>query len=84
MPCVLTNAPCFVAHEDRDAALFVEPGDPRAMAAALARIATDPLLRSRLRRQGLQLAGRYTQDAHGRQLERVLAEVAGLLTVARS
>jgi glycosyltransferase involved in cell wall biosynthesis len=46
-----------------DAALLIEPGDAGAAAAALARVAAEPLLRERLITAGLQRARRHTREA---------------------
>lgn len=43
-----------------DAAIYVPPGDARAVAAALARVLSDATLRDELRRRGLEQAARYS------------------------
>ncbi len=53
-----------------DAALLIRPGDPRAAAEALLRIASEPDLRDRLTRAGVRRAGGLTLEA---QTERLAA-----------
>ncbi|MGE3171427.1 MAG: glycosyltransferase [Planctomycetota bacterium] len=77
VPCVLTDVPCFRGHDAPHAALFVPARDPAAMAEALVVAGRVPEVADSLRAQGLALAARYTQDAHGAALERALQTVAG-------
>ena len=48
---------------DGENAVLFEAGDATALAAAVTRLADDPVLRERLRAGGLQTAPRYTEDA---------------------
>jgi len=48
---------------DGTEALFVAPGDPDALAAALASIASEPAVAARLREGGRRAAGRFTVEA---------------------
>ena len=61
-----------------DAALLVPPGDARAIAAALERLASDPELRARLARAGLALARAHTLQDGARTVARFLARAAGM------
>lgn len=75
VPTVLTDVPCFRDHEQtgvREFALFVPPRNPAAMAEAIVVAGGMPDVRHALRKQGLELAQRYTQDAHGAALEAAL------------
>lgn len=56
--------------------LLIPRADPRALAAAVRRLAEDGALRQRLRDGGLATAPRYTEDAFNRAVERHLQEVA--------
>lgn len=76
IPCVLTDVPCMRQHGPDGHALFVPSGDAPALAEALVVAARVPWLRAALREAGLAVAARYTQDAHGSQLERVLQACA--------
>jgi glycosyltransferase involved in cell wall biosynthesis len=58
------------------AALLVDPDDPEAIAAALARAATDPTLRDQLRRSGLTRAAERTWERAARETDRILRGVA--------
>ena len=79
VPTVLTDIPCFRAHEQRAGgdryALFVPPRDPAAMAEALVIAGSLPPVRTTLRERGVELARHYRQDLHGAQLEWALAEI---------
>ena len=77
VPCVLTDVPCFRAHGDHQYALFVPPRDPPAMAEALVVAGRSPEVATALRSGGIAAARRYTQDAHGKALLAVLADVTG-------
>ena len=81
VPTVLTDIPCFRSHGKGDGndpyALFVPPADPAAMAEALVVAGRMADVRAGLRREGLAVAGRYTPDAHGRELEATLQQLVG-------
>ena len=62
---------------DRENALLVPAGDAPAMAAAVRRLASDPVLRARLVAGGLTTAARFTTDRYAEELERVHLEAAG-------
>jgi tetratricopeptide (TPR) repeat protein len=72
VPCVLTDIPCFRAHGDGQYALFVPARDPAAMAEAMVMAGRVPETAQSLRAAGIAAAARYTQDAHGGDLEQVL------------
>jgi glycosyltransferase involved in cell wall biosynthesis len=55
-----------------ETALLVSPGDPRALAAAMTRLAADPALAARLGDAALSLAPSYSWDARARRLQPVL------------
>lgn len=57
-----------------DAALLVPPGDPAALAAALARLAGDPPLRSALAAAGPALASRFTWGSIAAQHEQLYTQ----------
>jgi glycosyltransferase involved in cell wall biosynthesis len=57
-------------------ALLVPPGDPAALAAAIARLAADPGLSERLARQALADAAEYTWDKRAARLGALFEEVA--------
>jgi glycosyltransferase involved in cell wall biosynthesis len=62
---------------DGETALLVPPGDPAALAAAIARLRDDPDLRARLGRAGRALyEERFRPEKIGAQLRKVLEEVA--------
>lgn len=76
-PIVASDLPSIrevLTHED--SALLVPPGDSRALAAAIARLAADPALARRLADRALALAPRFTWDARGERLESALAAAA--------
>ena len=56
--------------------VLFEAGDPRSLADAVARVAQDPALRSRLRAGGLETAPRHTEAVLNEAVERALLEVA--------
>lgn len=72
VPTVLTDVPCFRSHEQpgnpNPYALLVPPGDAGAMAEALLVAGRVAEVRTALRREGLNVAGRYTQAQHGNAL----------------
>lgn len=79
IPCVLTDVPCLREHgaeRHEPFALFVPPHDPYAMAEAVVVAGRVPHVRAALRTAGIEVAARYTQDAHGAQLEHALREIA--------
>jgi glycosyltransferase involved in cell wall biosynthesis len=55
-----------------ETAWLVTPGDPRALAAGLSRLADDPALSARLSQAALALAPQYTWDARARRLDPAL------------
>jgi len=65
--------------EDGRSALLVPVGDSGALASALARLARDSAARERLRREGLQVAARFSWDAAAVEHERVYEEILPLL-----
>lgn len=82
VPTVLTDIPCFRSHGDGKGedhyALWVPPRDPAAMAEALVVGGRIPEVRATLRREGLQVASRYTQDRHGAALAAALQQFASV------
>jgi glycosyltransferase involved in cell wall biosynthesis len=62
--------------EDERTALLVPPADPRALAAAIARLLSDAELRARLGAAARKESGRYSIDAHVERLTRVYEAVA--------
>jgi glycosyltransferase involved in cell wall biosynthesis len=76
VPSVLTDVPCFRAHERHVGhgryALFVPPRDATAMAEALVLAGSLPDVRAGLRAGGIEVASHYDQDRHGSQLEDIL------------
>jgi hypothetical protein len=73
LPVVATDVGGVAAAVGADGGLLVRPGDARAAADALRRVATDAPLRERLRAGGLTLAGEHT-------LERETARIIAFLT----
>jgi len=61
-----------------DAALYVDPHDPAAIAAAVVRLAGDPELRARLAAAGLARAARFDWAEAARATAAVLRRAAGL------
>jgi glycosyltransferase involved in cell wall biosynthesis len=59
-----------------ETALLVPPGDPRALAAAIGQLATDPELSARLGAAARALAPAYTWEARAERLEPALAAAA--------
>jgi glycosyltransferase involved in cell wall biosynthesis len=68
LPAVATEVGGVGAGSERDALVLVPPDDPDAAAAALRRVASDPALRERLVRSGLELARARTLDAECRRV----------------
>ncbi len=67
LPLVLSAIPTFRELWD-GAALFVPPGDAPALAAALDRLAEDPVLRRRLGRAARRRAARHAPEAQARAM----------------
>ena len=75
LPVVATSA-SPLAELLGDGALFINPGDPPALRAALERILSDEALRRRLREQGLRAAAALSWSRAARQLLDVLDQLA--------
>ncbi len=60
---------------DGDNALLVEPGNPEALAVAIARVASDAELAARLATRARHDAAAYTWDARAARVERLLVDV---------
>ena len=58
-------------------ALLATPGDPRALAAAVQRLADEPETRARLATQAAEDVKRYSWDERGRKLRELLRSVVG-------
>jgi glycosyltransferase involved in cell wall biosynthesis len=72
-PIVASNLPALrEVLTDGETALLVPPGDAGALAAAIRRIATDPVLARRLAANALALAPRFTWSARAARLESAL------------
>jgi glycosyltransferase involved in cell wall biosynthesis/SAM-dependent methyltransferase len=71
VPVVLSRIPSYTSFdENRDYALFVEPWDAKALAAAVVKLHSDGELRARLAQRGLEVAERFTKES---VVERLLA-----------
>jgi len=70
---VLTSTPSSLPEVSGDAALLVDPADTGAIAAGLARLASEEALRADLRSRGLARAAQFTWDCCAEQTLRVLA-----------
>jgi glycosyltransferase involved in cell wall biosynthesis len=68
LPVVATEVGGVGRGPERDAAVLIPPTDAAAAAAALERVASDPALRERLIRRGLELARERTLDAECRRV----------------
>jgi len=79
VPCVLTEIPAYLGFgSGREHALFVPPRDPVAVADAVHRVLSDPMVRGELRAAGLTVAAHYPVEAAVERLEGVLlAHLAG-------
>ena len=60
---------------NNDTALLVAPGDARAMAAAIGRLAADPALRMRLGNAARAAAGNYSWNHRAERLEKLFREI---------
>jgi glycosyltransferase involved in cell wall biosynthesis len=69
---VVATAVGGVAEAAGDAALLIPPGDPEAAAAALRRVATEPELRDRLARAGLDRVREVTLESESGRVARFL------------
>ena len=67
LPVVASDIPVFREYLTDDDAMLVPPGDPDALAHAMARLAEDAELRARLSARGRRLAGRFTWQASARR-----------------
>jgi glycosyltransferase involved in cell wall biosynthesis len=59
-----------------DAALLVDPGDPREISGAVARVLGDAEMRSDLSRRGLERSARFTWEKCGRETLQILESLA--------
>lgn len=73
---VVTSAATATAEVAGDAGLLVDPHDPRAIAAAIARILDDPALAADLRDRGPERAATFTWDRTARLTTAAYREVA--------
>lgn len=76
-PSVVSDLPVLRETLGADGALFVAPGDERAIADAIVRLRDDPGLRPALAARARASAARFTWPEAGRRLRAVLAEAAG-------
>jgi len=65
-----------IAEYAADAALLIDPGDPRALREAMLRLLRDPSLRRDLRARGLERARHYRWERSARLMTDLLAEAA--------
>lgn len=73
VPCVLTAIPSYLSFsQEPNYALFVPPRDPAAVAEAVDRVLSDPVLWGQLRATGIELAAQYPVEAAAERFERVL------------
>lgn len=78
-PIVASNLPALTeVLRDGKNAVLVQPGDPDALAAAVAGLLADPLRGERIARQALADAAQYTWEARASRLEPLLRAVAGV------
>jgi glycosyltransferase involved in cell wall biosynthesis len=61
--------------EDGQSGLLVRPGDASALAAAVSRVMSDPILSSRLRAGGIAASERYRPETHAGAIESVYLAV---------
>jgi glycosyltransferase involved in cell wall biosynthesis len=77
-PIVASRLPALAeVLRDEENALLVEPDDPRALAAALARVSSDRALAVRLARRAFEDAADFSWTRRAERLEPVLAEASG-------
>jgi glycosyltransferase involved in cell wall biosynthesis len=76
-PIVASDLPAIrEVLQDEGPAVLVAPGDAQALAAAITRIAADPVFGQRLARAAYAAAGDYTWERRAERLERLMLEVA--------
>jgi glycosyltransferase involved in cell wall biosynthesis len=73
---IVTSAANGLEEIAGEAALFVPPDDPVAIAAAITRVLEEPSLAESLRRRGIERSERYSWDRCARQTLSILEEVA--------
>ena len=77
-PIVASNLPSLrEVLRNEENALLVTPGDPRALAAAIQRLADEPGTRARLAAQAAEDIKPYSWDERGRKLRELLRSVVG-------
>ncbi len=74
---VMTSSNSSLPEVAGDAALLVDPHDVEAIAAAMARLASDPALRAELAARGLRNVRRFSGEKCARETLAVLEQVAG-------
>jgi glycosyltransferase involved in cell wall biosynthesis len=78
IPTVVTDLAVLrevLSSDGEPAALFVDAGDPRALAAGISRLLTDEVLRQKLQRGAAGLKARYSIDAMIDEYVRVMREL---------
>ncbi len=76
VPTILSRISSHTSFDDPpDYALFSEPSDPDALAGAIHSVFSDRLLRERLVRRGLFVAGKFTRESVLKRLTGALAEI---------
>jgi glycosyltransferase involved in cell wall biosynthesis len=68
LPVVATDVGGVTEATGSEAALLMAPNDPQAAVTALQRVASDQALRTRMMREGLQIAARHTIQAQSRRV----------------